>query len=158
MEQAGKIKYSTKLLVPMLIGTGNQQKLEEFMELQDNNKRVLFCEVLMKKYNLIPDFKKQLKDPVKSQLYCKQGEEFYQKKEFMKALEYYNRRYVTSTTIRFPKFDKFSFKFIACVLLLLDQKVSLLLIVQLFTVKWDILKKHWQMWSWLETTIVPNTR
>jgi hypothetical protein len=79
-----------------LKNSGEYEKLLKKLERIGNyNEVVLFLEGILKQYGKIPDFGKftEKKDQKKSDSSREDGNKFYEKRDFMVALEFYNKRF-----------------------------------------------------------------
>jgi hypothetical protein len=72
-----------------------EDTLAEFEELKDPSDRIKFVEHLYKNQKIVPDFEKLKlkKDLYKSDLYRNEGNSWYEKGNFLNALECYNKRF-----------------------------------------------------------------
>jgi hypothetical protein len=91
--------YSDKLSDSLLADGTVVDISKKFQELEDNNERILFAEEVLKKHNLIPNFEelKLKKNNKFSDEFRNDGNQFYKDKNFQKALEMYNKRYLVGS-------------------------------------------------------------
>lgn len=95
MSETAEENFDASKFVKFLKHNGKFDKVVEDLGNQDDdNKRVLFLEQLLKKHDLIPEFSANpwMKDQETSEMFRHLGNQQYDAKDFKDALKHYNAR------------------------------------------------------------------